>query len=217
MTIEEKIELVFFDPSRTRDEYIEFYKSLNPERVKKERGKYRYSPLFLCLKDIRYCYAVGKEFNSVRKIIHPSEFAGIILIRICFKNTIDRLYFGNLNKFAATYMGITDHKHLEVLNLLRNSLEHSYYSLYTYRENPDKTKTKIYFSLGHYNFLIKKQEDWKRPYKSEMYMINPRELFLRLQTGLNKFKNDLLDSKNTKLRENIMKSFSLDKWVATGP
>jgi len=219
--IDKNIELFFFDPSRERDEFIEFYKSLNPDRVKKEGNRYRYSPLFLVLKDARYCFAVGKEFNECREKLHEANFAGIILINIGFTNMVKKIFSGQLEKFAEQYMDIHDSVELNGLRLLRNSLEHSFYGLFTYENRKNKDgedeKVKVYFSLGFYNFIIKKDPDWKRDYPSEMFMINPRKLFTQFESGCKKFKNDLLDHSNTKLRSQFTKYYDVDQWIATGP
>lgn len=218
--IDKNIELFFFDPSKERDEFINFYKSLNPDRVKREGGRYRYSPLFLVFKDARYCFAVGKEFNDCREKLHEANFAGIILINIGFNNMVKKIFSGQLEKFADQYMDIHNSDDLHGLRLLRNSLEHSFYSLYTYEireNNGKKEKVKVYFSLGFYDFIIRKDADWKRDYPSEMFMVNPRKLFTQFESGCKKFKNDLLDHSNTKLRDQFIKFYDVDQWIVTGP
>lgn len=218
---DKNIELFFFDPSKERDEFIEFYKSLNPDRVKEEGNRYRYSPLFLVSKDARHCFEVGKEFNDCRDKLHEANFAGIILINIGFNNMVKKIFSGQFEKFADQYMDIHSHKELYGLRLLRNSLEHSFYSLYTYeiRKNKDgkEEKVKVYFSLDFYNFIIKKDPDWKRDYPSEMFMVNPRRLFTQFESGCQKFKNDLLDHSNIKLRNQFARFYDVDQWIVTGP
>lgn len=213
MTLQEKIELFFFDPVKSREEYIEFYKKVNPDRIAKESGRYRYSPLYLLLKDIRYCYGIGLEFNPIREHLNTAEFAGIVLLRIAFNNTVKRIYSGRFAHFAKKYMGIADPESVDAINLLRNALEHSYYSLSIIRK---KDKVKIYFSLGYYDWIIKKAENWKRPYASEMYMVNPKRLFTSFEKGVRKLKNDISDPRNEKLRNNFQSKLSLDEWVIMG-
>jgi len=218
--IDKNIELFFFDPSKERDEFIDFYKSLNPDRVKKEGNRYRYSPLFLVSKDARHCFEVGKEFNNCRENLHEANFAGIILINIGFNNMVKKIFSGQLEKFADQYMDIHNSDELHGLRLLRNSLEHSFYCLYTYEireNNGKKEKVKVYFSLGFYDFIIKKATDWKRDYPSEMFMVNPRRLFTQFESGYKKFKNDLLDHSNTKMRNQFTKFYDVDQWIVTGP
>lgn len=215
--IDQNIELLFFDPYKSRDEYIEYYKSCHLERFTRENGRYRYSPLFLLLKDTHYCYGIGKEFNPVRGDLHFPEFAGIILVRIAFTNTIKRFYYGGLNKFASQFMSIHDPEELDALELLRNAIEHSYYSLHTY-VGKGETRKKIYFSLSHeFADIIKKVDNWKTSYPSEMYNVNPRLLFTSFENGLLKLKAILLDHTQAKLRLNFHKSLDIDQWIVTGP
>ncbi len=217
MTLDEKIELVFFDPSRSRDEYIEYYNKVNPERFEKENRRYRYSPIFLILKDIRYCLAFGKEFNGFREKLNPSNFAAIILIHICLTNTIKKLYFGDFDGFSKKYMGIEDKEEVAALNTLRNAIIHSNYSLYNYVEkNGLGKKTKIYFSLGLYPKIIEKNKNFRRGYPAELYLVNPNRLFTSLEKGLEEFKETLRDVKEQKLRRKLEKNFSLDEWVIIG-
>ena len=215
MNLEEKIELFFFDPRKSREEYIEYYKQINPQRYIDEGERYRYSPLFLLLKDIRYCFGLGAEFNPIRSNLATAEFAAVVLLRICFTNTVKRIYFGDLDKFAEEYMGITGEENLEGLGLLRNALEHSYYSLYTYKEK-NGIKTKFYFSLGSFDFVIKKNENWQRPYPSEMFFVNPKKLYSAFENGTRLLKAHLQDPVNTRHRENFEQNLSLDEWILTG-
>lgn len=218
--LDKNIELFFFDPSKERDEFIDFYKSVNPDRVKKEGNRYRYSPLFLVSKDARHCFEVGKEFNNCREKLHEANFAGIILINIGFNNIVKKIFSGRFEKFADQYMDIHSSEELHGLRLLRNSLEHSFYGLHTYevREiDGSKVKVKVYFSLDFYDFIVRKATDWKRDYPSEMFMVNPRKLFTQFESGCKKFKNDLLNHSNTKLRNQFIKFYDVDQWIVTGP
>lgn len=214
MTTDEKIDLLFFDPYKTRDEYINYYKLVASQRYIEEKGRYRYSPIFLLLKDIHFCYGIGKEFNPVRDNLNFPEFAGILLVRIAFTNTIKKFYYGQLEKFAEEFMGISDKEELQALGLLRNALEHSYYSLYLRR----KHSPKVYFTLGlSFDHIIKKDSTWQRSYPSEMYTVNPRRLFSGFEKGLFKFKELLLDPCQQKLRKHFDENFDIDQWIATGP
>lgn len=205
--LDQLIELFFFDPTRSRDDYIEFYKNICSDRFTREKG-YRYSLLFLVLKDIRYCFGIGKEFNPVRDELNPANFAGVILLDLAFRNLVKRVFSGDFSVFARDYMGIKQSSDLGALRILRNALEHSFYSLYYYENSK-----KIYFSLGYYPEIIKKDKMWKRPYPSEMYLVNPWKLYTAFIKGLRKFKDDLLNYKNAKMRSRFKKNTDIDNWV----
>lgn len=221
MNLDEKIELMFFDPYKSRDEYIEYYKKICPGKFAEEGGRYRYSPVYLLFQDIHFSYGVGKVFNQIRKDprFHEADFAGIILLRICLTNTVKRFYHGRLEAFASKYMGINDKDALDALNLLRNSLEHSYYSLSTTKVvevKGIKKHIKVNFILGYFDQLILKATTLKDK-SVEAYAINPRKLYTTVKEGMERFKTDLLDPKNQKLRETFDKNFDISEWVMTGP
>lgn len=203
-----KIELYFFDSSKHRNEYIDKYKIYFPDRYSKE-GAYRYSPLFLICKDIRYCFAVGKEFNTVRKEIFPANFTGIILIDIAYHSLIEKFYQKDFNGFVKKYMGISEPKLLWALEKLRDALVHSNYSLFI---RDREKKKKIYFSLGFgYQEIIIQNNNWKTDYPSEMYNVNPRALFIAFEQAINSFKKDIL--KDSEKISNFDNNISIDEWT----
>ena len=214
MTFEEKVELFFFDHVRDRDDYIDEYKRLNPGRVSREGGKYRYSPLFLIRKDIDYCFAFGRELNPCRNNIHPAEFAGFVLINTCFTSLLKKYYYGNFLTFARDWMGIANQSELDALRYLRNGLMHNFYGLYFYDNNRG---VKVYFSLGPYPNIIRKSGSRTSPYPSETYEVNHRQLFIEFNRAIGSLKNKLLDPTETKLRSNFNSNFDLDTWMVTGP
>jgi hypothetical protein len=204
--IDTYIRLFFFDPSKSRDEYIESYKILLKERFDQE-NVYRYSPLFLLLKDIRYCFGIGKEFNLVRDQIRPPESAGIILIDVAFRNVVRKIYDGDFEDFGKTYMGITTVAQLEGFRHLRNALEHGFYGLQTYDK---KTKSDIYFRLSYGSHFIEKYPSVD-PSKV-IFNVNPRKLLLAFMKGIGLFREDLLKPDCSK-RKNFSHFVNIDKWI----
>jgi hypothetical protein len=200
------IELFFFDPNKSRDEYLDRYKALLPERFEKEKFC-RYSPLFLLLKDIRYCFGVGKEFNPVREHINPPESAGIILIDVAFRNVVKKVYDGNFEDFGKTYMDIEIKEQLEGFRYLRNALEHGFYSFQIYDKN---TKRNIYFRLSYGSHLIAKYPSTD-PAKV-VFNVNPRRLYSAFTKGISSFREDLLKPGQFK-RKTFARFVNIDDWI----
>jgi hypothetical protein len=211
--IDQNIELYFFDPNQEKDNYIDFYKEIKTDRCNKEKG-YRYSPLFLLMKDIRYCFGARKQFNPIRKNgLDPANFAGVILTHLAFNNLVKKFYSGNYVQFAKRYMGIANSEDLDALNDLRNALVHNNYSLSVYNK---KKEEKIYFSLGlgdGFREVIKKDDNWKTDYKSSRYRVNPRKLMSAFEHGCREYKNYLLDHNNSKARQRFSEAFDTDQWT----
>jgi hypothetical protein len=211
MTIEEKVELFFYNPYQDRDTYIKRYKELNPEQVKLDGGGYRYSPVYLMQKDNHYCYAIGNEFNSCRNNLHPAIFSGFILSSTCLVTVVSRL-FGKSEKamsnFANTYLKV-DASHVIPLKELRNAFLHNFYSLSTKHRG---TNTEFRYVLGeHFQEVISEQAS--KEANVRIFLINPQQFSLFVENALSRLKDDLYNPKRHLLRDNFEKSFNLGSWV----
>lgn len=188
--------------------------------MSRENNGYRYSPLFLCLKDIKHCLFMGEELSKCRQYIdnkdrHSAFFAAIVLVDIALDNLI-KVAFNSRDKFIEKYMKIRDRELQFAIGKLRDAIVHSGYSLNCYhplRPKKGRKQEKIYFCLGLYNWLIRKDNQWKRNYPSRMFEVNPRMLYLRFKDGVQKLKNELLNNNNEELREYFKKNLDLDAWI----
>jgi len=211
MTIEDKIELYFFHPARSKKDYRKIYKRFLRTKYTKEKVV-RFSPLYILLRDTGYCFGIGEKLNSVRNKIEPANFAGVILTAIAFNSLVKEIYYGKHYEFANKYMDISDQELVDALRYLRNGLEHSYYSLF-FRLKISGREEKIYFDLGNYPDVIKKNTRWRRLYSSRMYFVNPRKLLSTFEKGIELFKQDLLNPVNVGLRRNFEKRFTVKNWI----
>jgi len=86
-----RLEMYFFDPSRTHREYKKEYQKRYDESHLKKYGGVRFSPLYLLREDIYFCFGkspgCNKEINY--KNFGPANFAGIVLINIAFTNLVN--------------------------------------------------------------------------------------------------------------------------------
>jgi len=205
--IDQNIELYFFSPNKEKDDFIEQYKKVKVDRYTREKG-YRYSPLFIIQKDIRYCLGARKQFNDIPKDKRdPANFAGVILIYTAFYNLVKKFYSGNYPGFAKKFMSI-EHDDQKILKYLRHGLIHNNYSLSYY-----KNDHKYYFILGAgLDELIEKLEA-KRSYPSSTYLIDVRKLMRIFEQGIQSFKEYLLDRNHSKARKLFTQNFDVDTWI----
>lgn len=215
MSIDKKINVFFFPSSKSHTEYGEYYKKVNPLRYGRE-GVVRYSPIYLLMRDIRHCFALGQEFNTWDNR-EGAMFAGLVLLNIATTETARHAYgYGDVRRFTREYMKIGNLDLQNGLRYLRNSLEHSYYSLSYVINNSsvDGGKEKIYFRLSlNFDYPIARDTTWCSSYPSRMYNVNPRKVFSSYDDALKAFKNDLLNTKKRSLRVHFESHFSLDNWV----
>jgi hypothetical protein len=206
--IDENIELYFYNPSKTKDDFINDYKKIKIERYKRESG-YRYSPLFFILKDIRFCFGARKQFNYIpKKEIDPANFAGVILIYTAFNNLVKEFYGGNYPGFAKNFMNITSPMEVKALNYLRNALIHKNYGLYCYIG--DK---KYYFFLGVGLDKLIEEVKMNTSYSSVGYKIDVRKLMNSFEKGVEKYKEYLLNHNNKKARKKFCEIFNVTNWI----
>lgn len=169
--VDQNIELYFYDPNKEKDDFINDYKRIKKDRYRREKG-YRYSPLFIILKDIRFCLGARKQFNYIPKEKKdPANFAGVILIHTAFNNLVKKFYSGNYLGFAKQFMGIAKHEEIKALDCLRNALVHNNYSLSYYVK--DK---KYYFFLGIGLENLIERVNLNTSYSSVGYKIDVRKL-----------------------------------------
>lgn len=209
--LDQYINLFFFDPSKDKDSYQVACLSTENELLY-QNGRYRYSPLYRVLRDVRFCFGVGKEFNPIRDKLEFPDFAGILLINLAFTNLVKKTYRGDFEEFAKNYMSIKSKKELEGLRNLRNALEHSFYGLAYYDK---EQKTYYYYSVGYkYDLIeeIKFKNPPKHSRKCLVYRINPRKLYSSFVKGMNLFKQDLLKHNNPK-RKYFKNILDFDSWV----
>lgn len=206
--LDQNINLYFFDPNREKDDFISEYKKIKLERYKREKG-YRYSPLFIIQKDIRFCLGARKQFNYIPKgQFDPANFAGVILIHTAFGNLVRKFYTGNYPGFAKNFMGIHDGEHVKALDYLRNGLIHNNYSLSFHTE-----RLKYYFLLGIGLDDMIKEVAITTNYPSKAFAIDVRRLSSAFERGAKVFKAFLLDRKNTKARIRFRDNFDVDNWL----
>lgn len=208
------IELFFFHPYHSRDEYIKKYKSYLPQRSSRENG-YRYSNLFFCFQNIKHTLGIGKEFNSIRRKINPAHFASVLLSNIAVQIISRQAYSDNAEKFLEKYLNIHNKELRKALREARNAIEHSGYSLYLYRgpKQGEAQHTKYYFGLGLIPELVKKVDNWNPSYSSKMYLINPRRLYTAVKDGAMKLKEELLDHSNIIGRKYFKSHVDVDNWI----
>lgn len=206
--IDINVELYFFNPNKCKDDFIDFYKSCKFGRYQKEKG-YRYSPLFLIQKDIRFCFGIGKQFNYIPRIeLDPANFAGVILIHTAFNSLVKRFYSGDYPRFAKQFMDIDKPKEVKALDYLRHALVHNNYSL-----SWNNNGIKFYFILGIGLDKLIEKVNIKTSYLSEFYQIDVRKLMTTFEQGVQKFKKYLLDRKNHPARKLFIKNFDVDTWI----
>lgn len=207
--IDLNIELYFFDPNKEKDDFLDQYKKDKDDRHKREKG-YRYSPLFIIQKDIRYCLGARKVFHKYipDSELDPANFAAVILIHSAFNNLVRRFYSGDYPRFAKNFMDIDNPEYLNALNMLRNALMHNNYGL-SYNAND----IKYYFLLGiGLNQLIEKVK-FNTSYPSQGYSVDIRKLSSAFERGAQKFKEKLLDRNQGRLRQNFISHFDVDNWM----
>lgn len=206
--LDQNINLYFFDPNKEKDDFILEYKKIKSERYSREKG-YRYSPLFIIQKDIRFCLGARKQFNCIPKgEFDPANFAGVILIHTAFGNLVRKFYAGDYPRFAKNFMGIHDDAHVKALDYLRNGLVHNNYSLSFYVEG-----MKYYFLLGIGLNDIIKEVTISTNYPSKAFAVDVRKLSSAFERGSNSYKDFLLDRKNTKARIRFKDNFDVDNWL----
>jgi hypothetical protein len=204
--LDQYIELFFFDPKKNKDAYKNSCLETGNTDVCKKNG-YLFSPLYLVLRDIRFCFGVGAEFNLIRDDLEFPDRAGILLIDIAFRNLVKKIFKSDFDMFAEKYMEITSDK-LKGIRNLRNALEHNFYGLSFYDKND---KFHYYYFLSYKYDLI--QEINKQPNKmSVAYGVNPRKLYTSFEKGISSFKQTLLDRTNPD-RKYFRSSLDLKSWI----
>lgn len=216
MNIDDKINLYFFNPLQSVEIYRELYISLCNERYQREQSRVRFAPLYLLRRDIRHCLNLGKEFNPVRANIGEAIFPAIILIRIAFTETVKKIlafegvcsYQERIIKFGRDYLDIKDENLLIALGYLRDSLEHSNYSLYC-----TKNGIKYYFSLGYFKDIILEKDDWNSDQPSKMFLVNPKKLYSNLIVAFRRLHHELKDKNNTYMRNHFDNAVQIEDWT----
>lgn len=201
------IELFFFDPAlKTNDsEYDKLYQKVCAKQFSDELSC-RYSPLYLLLKDIRFCYGVGKQFNPIRENLEPADYAGILLIDAGF-NMIEKICHAHPEGFGIKYMGFKNQEEQFAFRLLRNCFAHKNYGL----KNSHKGKP-IFFNLSYNHPLIEKHEIVNAGKSSILYLVNPRRLFSAFTEGVKKIKVDILEKGDP--NRPFFKSFlNVNNWI----
>jgi hypothetical protein len=204
--LDQYIELFFFDPSKNKDTYKKSCMTMGCSNVFCEKGCL-FSPLYLVLRDIRFCFGVGKEFNSIRDDLEFPDRAGILLIDIAFRNLIKKIFKHDFDEFAQKYMELTS-DNLKGIRNLRNALEHNFYGLSFYDKDD---RCHYYYSLSYNYKLI--QEIRKQPCEKFItYGVNPRKLYSSFENGIILFKQILLKHSNPD-RKYFRSSLDLKSWI----
>jgi len=223
---DQNIELAFFNPTQDRDAYIELYKKNRNDLFCKENGLYRYSPYYLLMQDIRFCYGISKQFSNNRAQFHFPFFAGILLNDILLSSIVEattKLPNDNSKKRKKITQEITklmqDYNDITPtvtygLRLLRNALEHRNYKLSLY-----KNGVKHYFGLYRGSFdlsglLIKKiNNSTARGYESRDWYINVNLYYLVTQNIYINIREKLLNKRCHKKRKIFFKNLNVKTWI----
>lgn len=212
-SFEQKMSLFFFDPQKTKDQYIEEYKKTLPGRYSSE-GSHRYSPLFFLLKDIRRCFLFGREYEAIRVLgFEENYLTAAILIDLGIDNIVELFYDKPVknvarDNFMSRFMGITDPDHLLVLANLRDALTHNFYKL-SYKER--NAKFTSHFMLGFYDSLISGPIRDRVRVMSRWYEINPRKMLNVFESGLRNFKEEVASKSD--LADRFDKKVIIDDWM----
>lgn len=216
MTLNDKVELYFFDHTKSEDEYINFYSSLcfNKGIEDLTRKIVRFSPLYQLLKDIRIC--LGQDENLPRGYPYPYK-AGILLMNILV-NTLARdiKNIGNWNKGKKTIFFVEllspyleKKEDSKVLRFLRNSLDHNKYSL-NWREKGGWEYI-FNYGIGKTNKMLSVSEDASR--KIKFCTFYPCNLYLNLITEIKKIQEKLSSCNDKKMKKHFENNFKPDYWV----
>lgn len=221
--IDDKVKLYFFDLDRKVGDYIQFYQRTQSGLYAKY-STHLYSPLYLALKDARYCFGgeVGSKLPS-RISSDAVTFAGVLLIDIAFRIVLSVFFdLRSLRKknheyttkekfieFAERYMNIKGEE-LKLLRCLRNSLNHYDYS--TRWESNDGEKV-IKFKLtdhptGNKIILVKHLN----PSVTEC-LVNPLELASSFEIAAQSYKKFLLKKVNKEARDRFYDNVNVEKWM----
>ena len=207
--LDKQIELFFFDPRKTKEEYGEFYKEVYAEKFEKEK-LCRYSPLFHALRDIRFCFGVGKEFNLIRDNLNFPEFAGIVIIDLAFYNLVKKVYKGPFGEYAQKYMKIDSKEEIESLRRLRNAIQHGFYSLKILNK---ETGNEEFFTINNsLDKAIHREAVTENNKTTIKNIINSKKLYSDFTESIILFKNDLLNHNNKK-RACFSGFLNIDNWI----
>lgn len=196
-----KLDRIFCNPVFSKDEYVARY------------GE-GYSNLYLLRKDIWWCR--GLDSRTKRRIEDNAgaPFAAFILIRVLF-NYIVYLANTDYQSYIKKYFPITlNIKELEVLNRLRNALEHQSYRL---EWNPDKNKKEkgktTFFAMTEERTSplvgkIDERED------DETWIVNIHILHKAIEDSIEKLRNSI-EKNHLLLQEILIRSENHDMHVVS--
>ena len=216
------VKLLFFDPRESRDGYIALYKNFEWERFSKEGG-YRYSPIFLLAQDARFCAGLDSSFGKNKRAFHFPFFASVILVELIFsvlgehllvlpqsndgrRKKINNFRLKLLRKYEPTLKPLQ----VEALRDLRNSLEHSNYSL---RYKHPKATLAHHFSLSASGStkLITLQKSVRG--KAKYWQVDVVRYVILITDIINDLDEDLLDQKQLVTRNRLLRKTEVDSWV----
>lgn len=228
--LDQSIKLFFWHPENGRSKYKEEYKVWCDRRFSEKCGV-RYSGLFLMRSELTLMLWTYSNGNR-RCDLPPQEFEGlahisaIVIMRaiielltrslIAEKNPEkddDKPSSTDYNNFFDNYFPIENDLR-EPLKDLRNGLAHRGYSLSSRGEDGDKAfKNAFQIAVTGPAFQRVSVRD-RQPYELRVYQINPWQLFHEVETVIAKIYSQLLDKKNTTLRQRYKERLSdRDQWV----
>ena len=183
------IDRIFCEPKFSKDEYISKYGD-------------GYSNLYLLRKDIWWCRGIDPSTKTKISNDAGAPFAAFLLIRILF-NYIVHLsgtdYQNYIRKYLPTDLSA---KEAEILNRLRNALEHLSYNLVWTPDIKKGEKGKIiYFAVTEENTeslmeMIDEQEN------EETWIVNIDQLHQAIESSINILYKDVI--KNDQLSKDIL-------------
>lgn len=160
MNTDEKLKLYFFDPQANEDVYTSIYQEITGNLTSTA-----YSPLYLLRRHILFLAGELPENRT-----YKPYFSAIILSNIAISGL--RELFGYTKKqendFYSKYLG-KDPAQVLGLKILRNTLEHNNYMLFS-RIRRDEPKTRYYFNqlLEYFtsnNAISESQKLWLKYFK----------------------------------------------------
>lgn len=230
----------FFSGSHSRDEYIQVFNSLYPEK----REYYAYSPLFLLRRDI-YLFLKFDHFRDDLKVDHIAYFPALLLADIIIEGIVHNITAEKDNKkktdeyfkvFFDTYFSFNENERL-IVRQLRNALQHNFNQLIIRVKNKDRQKEYFETIKKHLEnqkgiVIDKKLDYFKLGYqlspeftsvaefgdyesREDHYLVgvklNPKLFLDRLEIAINRLVDDIKN--DDRLAVNFLKNLKVDNWM----
>lgn len=208
---EAKANLCFFDPAKSTEEYIQFFKEKFEKKINGWPLPYvRVSPVYQLRRDIRFCF--GFDSRLPREFPYPFK-AGILLMNILSTVIAKMVYDLNLKDkkgekykvFLDKFVGLDGEK-CECLRALRNALEHSNYT-FRHFDKDTKLEYRFYTSLDLDEIIVCEKSIEKIDCR-----LQPRKLFSLFEERAKQLFSVLSRKENDELCCNFEKNFDIENW-----